>query len=183
MARVFISFLIFGGALAVFFGLTIPALNTIKADSTKSAMMSTAITKFENLEKKRNEVVSKYSSVSNEDSRKLNVALPAQITAVNLVAQIDDMVKARGMVLKRIDIEDTKTSPKKALIKSGEVQKYNTATIVFSVSGSYEVFLSLLSDLEKSLQIIDIKDISFAVGAKADSYDFSVRAVTYYAGD
>lgn len=183
MARVFISIIIFGAALGVFFGLTMPALTNIKKDSTKSATMSAAIAQFEELEKIRNEVVAKYSSVSNEDSRRLNVALPAQITAVNLVAQIDDMVKARGMVLKRIDIEDTRTVKKREVTKSGELQKYNTATIVFSVSGSYEVFLSLLSDLEMSLQIMDIKEIGFSVGAKADSYDFNVRAVTYYAGD
>jgi hypothetical protein len=174
---------IFGTAMAVFFGLTVPALSNVKKDSVKSATMSTAIKQFEDLEKKRNEFVAKYSSISNEDDRKLKVALPTQITAVNLVSQIDDMVKARGMVLKRIDIEETKASKKKEVAKNGEVQKYNTASIIFVVSGSYEVFLSLLSDLEKSLQIIDIKDISFSVGAKADSYDFSVRAITYYAGD
>jgi hypothetical protein len=183
MAKLLTALIIFGAAVGVFFSLALPALNIIKIDNTNSAMLSTAITKFQDLEKKRNEVVAKYSSVSNEDVKKLNIALPTQITAVNLVAQIDDMIKARGMVLKSINIEDTQSFQKKELTASGEEQKYNTASIVFVASGSYEVFLSMLSDLVKSLQIIDIKEISFAVGAKADSYEFSVRAITYYAGN
>lgn len=183
MARIIISIIIFGAAVGVFFGLTVPALNNAKAESAKSAKLESAIKQFEELEKKRNEIVSKYGGVSPEDTKRLDLALPKQISAINLVIQIDDMAKSRGLLLRRIDIEEIKDNKKKELAKNGTEPQYKTATIVFSVTGSYEVFTSFLSDLEKSLQIMDIKEVSFSAGGKADSYDFSVRAVTYYAGD
>lgn len=169
--------------MAVFFGLTIPALNDIKADSIKDARLSEALREFNNLEKIRNEILAKYSSVSNEDGARLDRALPRQISAVNLVYQIDDMAKSRGMLLKSINIEEPKLSKKAAITTAADASKFNSAVIVFNASGSYDVFLRFLSDLEKSLQVMDIKDVSFSSSGRVDSYDFSVRAVTYYAGN
>lgn len=183
MTKILISILIFGASLGVFFGLTMPLIETVKTDSAKAAKMATAISKFQDLEKKRNDLMAKRGSISNQDIDKLNASLPEQISAIRLITQIDDMTKDSGLILRTIDVEEPKSGSGKELTQTGEVKKYKSAAIVFSVAGSYKVFLGFLANLERSLQIIDIKDITFSVGSKADSYDFSVRALTYYAGD
>ncbi len=183
MMRILTTLIFLGGAIAMFFGLTIPSLNDIKASSIKDARLTEALKEFDNLEKIRNDILAKYGSISNEDNAKLDRALPKQISAVNLVYQIDDMAKSRGMILKNINIEEPKSGKKAELTPSGEPAKYNSVALVFTATGSYEVFLNFLSDLEKSLQVMDIKEISFNSSGKVDSYDFSVKAVTYYAGN
>jgi len=49
----------------------------------------------------------------------------------------------------------------------------------FSVSSSYETFLTFLRDLERSLRLVDITKLSFNA-ASSDSYDFNVTIRTYW---
>jgi hypothetical protein len=71
---------------------------------------------------------------------------------------------------------------------SGQALGYDSVTVSFTVTATYDTFLKILRDLEKSLRIIDVTRISFnladptaAGGAnRGGAYDFNVEVKTYW---
>jgi Tfp pilus assembly protein PilO len=57
--------------------------------------------------------------------------------------------------------------------------KYGTVGISFSVTASYDNFQNFLTDLEKSLRLVEITDLSVN-GNNTGLYDFSVGLKTYW---
>ena len=60
-----------------------------------------------------------------------------------------------------------------------DTSKYGTVGISFSVSATYEKFQDFLADLEKSLRLVEITDLSVS-GNNTGLYDFSVGLKTYW---
>jgi Tfp pilus assembly protein PilO len=179
MIRSLVAVLIIGASGFLFFNVTMPQYESLAELKTQKASLNDALQKSTELQKTRDELLSKYNSISVISRERLNKAMPLEISGVNLVAQIFDMAQSRRLALKGIDIEEQKEKGSIAKSMESKSKPFNTVSVVFKVSGTYEDFLTFLGDLEKSLQIVDVNDLGFSAN-DTGVYDFSVKALTYY---
>jgi Tfp pilus assembly protein PilO len=52
--------------------------------------------------------------------------------------------------------------------------------VSFKVDSDYETFVSFLQDVEKSLRIVDVTDLTFTAPDKSTNYDFGITIKTYW---
>jgi len=112
---------------------------------------------------------------------KMRKMIPQRIETIKFILDMSDMARQRGLPLKNLQIGGTDSV---AAPGSGRVaaiprsQPYRTNTFGFSVSTSYEKFLSFLQALEQNLQVMDITSITF-VSNDSNIYDFSISGNVY----
>jgi hypothetical protein len=92
----------------------------------------------------------------------------------------EETVKAHGLLLKKIDVKESKQTAGSSAVLGTVSAPYKTIDLTLLVSGSYASILALFSDLDKSLRLMDVENITFSA-ATADSYEFSITARTYSA--
>ena len=138
----------------------------------------------------RDELVNKYNSFSTADLRRLQKFLPKQIDDVRLLLDIDQIAEGYDITLEEIEIsnvEENKNSAKGAVRQGDEDDiGLNTLGLSFTFDATYDEFVSFFKDLESSLRIIDITELSFrSVESGGDQrysnvYTFSVALQTYW---
>jgi hypothetical protein len=111
---------------------------------------------------------------------KMRKMIPQRIETIKFILDMSDMSRQRGLLLKNLTISGaggaaTKDSKVAAIPRS---QAYKTNSFSFSVSTSYEKFLSFLQALEQNLQVMDITSITFT-SSDSSIYDFSISGNVY----
>lgn len=166
-------------AVALFLKYTKPYYDEIKFLKEEKASLSEALINSRELQSLRDDLLAQYNGISQGDVDRLNKILPSKVRSDDIIVLFEDRAKAHGFLLKRIDVREAAartTDPNAPL--GAPLPPYNVIDISFSASGSYVSFLSLLADFEKSLQLIDVNNISFSA-AESDVYEFSVNAAMY----
>ena len=172
-----------------------PRINIIFADDTRTALedqkAQEKVIKYNQQIKELKGIVLGYSRISEIDINKINQILPDKPDERDLFAQIEKIVKANGILLESIFIDDSDlqaVQPKTRSTRSAlEVEATAEAEvissnmkelkIIFTVSEvSYPAFKSLLNSLESNLRIIDVESIEY--DPKDASAIFSVKS--YY---
>jgi hypothetical protein len=105
-----------------------------------------------------------------------------------LIIDLDAMAKKYNLALRNIAVDDAvvagATAPGKVVAASvgqfdATANKYGTRGVRFSVMASYDTFLQFLHDIQDSLRLLDVTNISFS-STDAGLYDFSVTMKTYW---
>ncbi|MEI7513530.1 MAG: type 4a pilus biogenesis protein PilO [bacterium] len=170
-------------SVVLFFTVTDPVYKRVKDLQVKYAQYQDVLDKSTELLKQRKALQDKYDSFSKEDLDKLNKLLPDTVDNVRLIIDMDGIAKRYGLVIKnvRLDTSTPNASGKKdsiSTITAGEA-KYGTIPMGFSVTADYNTFLTFLEDLESSLRIVDVTNISLTPGAN-NIYSFDVSLKTYW---
>ena len=157
------------------------------------------------LQSVRDRLLAKYNSFTPNDIERLNKLLPDNVDNVRLIIDINEMAGRYGLAIQDIDI---KKEPESELRTAGETAgeegdfgasarearealeaeegpgepKLSFLTLSFSVLAPYERFLALLSDLERSLRIVDVTELSFGSSKEAATkgHVFAVTVKTYW---
>ena len=126
---------------------------------------------------KRQTLMDKESGINPSDLSKLQKLLPDNIDNIKLVIDINQIAQTHNLTLKDIKLDTSiKTNPNKLGV---DTSKHGTVGLSFSVTSSYDNFQNFLTDLEKSLRLVDITDLS-VTGNDTGIYDFSVGLKTYW---
>ena len=205
-----------------------PATKSVKELKIEAQEYDDAINKAKEIERIRDSLNNTFKSISRDDIEKISRLLPDHIDSVRLIIDINSVAKRFGMTLRNINLAITNStannraiqpagvsspsaSPGASAVFGGGVstapgnQKYDSAQLSFSVSGSYENFIGFLKELEQSLRIVDVTTLSFkAVGASdahsavnkgnnplgapaisspissGDNYEYTMSIRTYY---
>lgn len=169
-------------SIALFFMVTDPVYKEVKTLRVKYAQYQDVLDKATELLKQRKTLQDKYNSFAEDDISRLKKLLPDTVDNVRLIIDIDEIAKRYGITIKNVRLDDTKTTTgtkdATATITSGEA-KYGTIPMGFSVNSDYDTFLSFLEDLESSLRIVDVTNISLKPGANG-IYSFDVSLKTYW---
>lgn len=143
----------------------------------KHAEYQTALNNSTAIIKKRDALVSKMSTISPENLSRLERLLPNNIDNIRLVIDMKQIAENHALTLKNIKLD---TASKTESDKLGQDNnKYGTVGLSFSVSSSYDNFQNFLTDLEKSLRLVEITDLAVS-GSDTGLYDFTVGIKTYW---
>lgn len=170
-------------SIAIFFTVTDPIYKEVKTLQVKYAQYQDVLDKSKELLDKRKNLQDKYNGFAEEDVNRLKKLLPDTVDNVRLIIDIDEIAKRYGLTIKNVRLDDSKVSKAgvkdaTATITAGD-SKYGTIPMGFSVSSDYKTFLSFLEDLEGSLRIVDVTNISLKPGAN-EVYSFDVSLKTYW---
>jgi len=152
MKRPLIIAISFYIALALVIGLIVPKYKDLKAVQGKIAKA--------NLELQyKHDYFSLLGSISEQFKQyedqlsKIDSAIPAEMSALDVFNFISDASLQNGLILKEIMVEKSVSAKDSPRVKENYIN--------FAVSGSYPSFKNFLSVLEKSARIIQIESISF----------------------
>ncbi len=150
---------------------------SIKSLQAESNNYQAALKQAEEIKAKRDQLQATMNSFKAEDILKLEKLLPDNIDNIKLIIDMNNIATKHGLVLKgaKLDVS-AKDNPDKL---GAENNKYGTVGISFSVNTSYDKFQKFLEDLEKSLRLVEITDLS-VTGNDVGLYDFSVGLKTYW---
>lgn len=179
-------------ALGIFFTYTTKQYSKVKELRAVNAAYEKAITDSVELIKKRDQVVSAYNSISEEDRLRLERILPDHVDSIRLINDIKSLLSRRAVTLKSVKTGSanaivgkgtTKENPSASIVSDqpaeneGDVVKSETLNLQFTTS--YDTFLEILRDLESSLRIMEISAIKF-IPKDTGQYDFEVDVKTFW---
>ncbi len=136
-----------------------------------------ALNNINKISAKRDALIKDKSSISADDLSKLEKLLPDNIDNIKLVIDIRNIAEKNSLVLKSIKLNTLNNSESDRIGQDNN--KYGTVGLSFSVNSSYENFQRFLTDLEKSLRLVEINELS-VTGNDTSIYDFSVNLKTYW---
>jgi Tfp pilus assembly protein PilO len=175
---------------AIFFFYTQPEYDKTKDINAQIAEYNQALQKAAELQQLKQQLLDKYNKFDPNDIDRLQKLLPDHVDNIRLILDIDNMAQTHQMQLSNVQVNgnDSNTTQQTVIGTLGtEAQKYDSLQLGFTTSGTYEDFKSLLSDLEKSLRIVDLVSLSIAPAGTVQgpaglqpTYTYMVNIKTYW---
>lgn len=184
MTRFIIAITMIIAAVFIFFGPTRGAMAGADPLKVERDDLLEARENVKQIQAKREALASQYNSFRSPDLDKLQKMLPRHVDNVRLAIDIDNMASNVGMALKNIDIRavDTDGSSSETTRTNSDGSVLSNLDFRFTVSGSYGSLKILLSDLARSVRIVDVTELSFS-SADQDLFDFDIGLRTYWLTD
>ena len=168
-----------------------PAYQDLGTLRTQKAEYDEALNNSKILQSIRGTLSEKYKNFSTTDLTKLEKLLPDNVDNIKLILEIQRIASTYGMTLQNVkfdtDTAKPATSSQAGFVTSGAAQSaskkdFGTFDLQFSTQGQYNNFVSFLSDLEKSLRIVDVKSVSFTSTSTTggDTYKYDFKITTYW---
>ena len=176
----FVPILLIVLSIGMFYLYINPHYLTVKSLLNQRAEYKTALANIEQVKQLRDTLETQYSELSQDDVSRLEKIIPQTLNTVKLTADMDALAGKRGMTLKNVRVSEL-NSDNAAGISQKSDKPYKTTTMTFSVNGSYPNFIGFLKDLEKSLQLIDVRTVNMKVGnSQTNIMQFDVTIQTYW---
>lgn len=174
--KIFIPIVLLSLSITAFFLFIDPTYKETKELRRELALFDSALDNSKELQKIRDAIVEEYNNaISPSDKELLSKFLPNTVDNVRLVRDIDSIAAHHGLALRNVRVEFGESV--------GEVgpstRSYGTATVSFAVAASYPFFLAFLSDLERSLRLVDIVSVSFTASDQ-DLSEYQIGVRTYW---
>ncbi len=144
---------------------------------TKDGEYQKALADANTIREKRQVLQDKKDSFSQENIDRLEKLLPDNIDNIKLVINLNQIAQSHNLTLKNIKLDPT------AKAEAGKISqdnsKYGSVGLSFSVNSSYLNFQNFLTDLERSLRLVEVTDLA-VTGTDTGIYEFSLTLKTYW---
>lgn len=177
MKKFFIPVFLLIAAVGLFFGYIDPTYGKVETLRTEEQKFDEALNKSKELQKIRDVLLSQFNSFSASDLSRLEKLLPDNVDNVRLTLDIDGIASKYGMRIRNVITSKASGNQTGAIGPSGK--PYETVTLSFTVAASYENIISFLKDIEKSLRIVDVKELSLR-SSTGNLYEYKIRVETYW---
>ena len=179
MTRIVFPTLLLITAIAIFYFFTDPAYQETKKLTIEKKSYEDALDNSKKLQEVRDSLLAKYNSFPAADLDRLERMLPNNVDNVRLILEIDQISSRYGMPVRNITISGDAGNKKVGDLIGRDDKSYGSVRLAFSVEGSYSNFVAFISDLEKSLRIVDIQNISISA-SDSGVYRYDMGVKTYW---
>ncbi len=178
MTKIILSFIFAGVAVTLIFGYVKPTFNSAEKIKANTLQYDKALSKAAEIQTRKRTLLSKFNLFNSTNRGRLKKLLPDHVDNVHLVLDIDGIASDRGIrissvkVQKDADIDtDVQMGSSAVGFSSASIaaQPYQTLVLEFSAVASYAEFKLFLEDLERSLRIVDLVDLSISQAQKVES--------------
>lgn len=183
MTRFLVPFILIGAAMGLFALFTNPTYQEAKKVAGEVQAYDEALTKSQELRKIRDSLISKRNTFNEDDVKKLNKILPDNVDNIRLIIDINNIASGQKLSLANVELGDVSDSSvaRNPLSGGSSGDPIGSVTVGFSVNATYDEILAFLQDLERSLRIIDVVNLSFASPETAEGKtDFDLNIRTYW---
>lgn len=186
MFKSIITLVCIGGAIALFFLYTKPTYDSLSGIKSQITQYNLALDKAAELQRLKQSLLSRYNSFSPDDIERLHKLLPDHVDNVRLILDLDTLASRHGLALQNVVISGGPTEKESSnqIITGPSQSAHDSLTFQFATSGTYPQFVQFLTDLERSLRIVDVTELSIsqstATGAGEPVYRFDIVLKTYW---
>jgi Tfp pilus assembly protein PilO len=175
MVRTIFALLGVGGAVALFLLYTKPAYDSVEALKAENESYDLALEKAAELQRLKQSLLSRYNAFSPADIERLHKLLPDHVDNVRLILDLVQNV-AVSRPGERSEENGSVIGPSR--------QQYDSVTLTFATQATYDQFQTFLLDLEDSLRIVDLLELSIDGAGVPEGggdvvYNFSITLRTY----
>lgn len=184
MMRLLLPLVLIIVAVGGYFKFTTPILDDIDTLRAERGVLNTALDNAKKLREAQEALLLSYRELPPADLARLDKFLPDNVDNVRLIIDINNIARQSGMSIKNLRLNSEEGESEASLIEGdqtgGNSAELGTASLGFSVTGSYSNFQSFLRDLAKSLRLVDVDTTVINSGALGDSYTYNVDIKTYW---
>ena len=172
-------------AIGLFVLFTNPIYKDVQGLRAQVASYDQALTNAEQLRAVREQLLLKYNGFSKDNVTKVQKMIPDNVDNIRLILEIQGMASAYGMQIKNVKYDAKVASgvdvvPQNAAASADQNKIYGIFDMEFSTEGTYDNFVKFVSDMERSLRIVDINSVTFS---SSDSTIVTSPANTVYKYD
>ena len=179
--RLLLPAILVAAAIGLFALYTNGTYQHIKSLQAQASSFNDALDKAQELRASRDKLISKRNTFAASDVQKLERILPDNVDNIRFVIDINNIAARHSLSLQNVgvgSVADSKSARQATAVgKSGD--PVGSASVIFSLTATYEDFLAFEADLEHSLRIVDVQNLSFKPVEKG-KYDISMTIRTYW---
>lgn len=188
MIKLILSVAALSVASAIFFMYTQPTYDGVKQIKQQIREYDQALDKAAELQQLKQSFLSRYNAFNPTDIAHLQKMLPDHVDNVRLVLDLDNLAGRHGMALQNVVISNpvSDTGDGSVLGTIGAArQKFDSLTLRFSTSATYNSFVQFLEELESSLRVTDLVALNLVPDTSASDtsepkYRFDITIRTYW---
>lgn len=182
MTRFILPLLLVASAVGLFMLYTDNAYQEIKNLQKQVAAYDEALNKSQELKRTRDQLISRRNTFPAESLQKLEKILPDNVDNIRLIIDINSIAARHLLSIKNIELGAVadSASGRSALAVGASGSAVSSVKLGFTVSASHEDFLAFLQDLERSLRVVDIENITFSVNPVTTLNDYVFNIRTYW---
>ncbi len=156
-----------------------PEAGIVTLQNRKEVLLE-ARSQLDTLKKKQSELIARRNTFSEEEIRNLDRIVPQEMNPVLFIMELDTIARSYGMSIKNIKFEEEKKTGIETPSELAKKKAYETFTVTFDVTGSYQNFSTFLTLVEQSLRIVDVSSVSVTANEVTDIYQYTVKVHTYW---
>lgn len=185
MPKLFITLILISGAVLVGAFYLRPQWQEFKLLRQETENLRNLSSELDELMQNRDALIQTLNSVSREDLRRIDLALPQGARSAEMLALLEVLAQKNNVLLRQVDLVEESAAGKGGQPRPGGISTpapsgpYQELPVTLSVLSPYEAFKSFLDDLENNLRIIDVTGLSFTASGR-NQFDFTIKAKTYY---
>lgn len=163
-----------------FFMYTKPLYTEASANNAQLEKVTDALKKAKQLSDIRNRLGEKYKAISPIDLDRVKKMLPDGVENIGLIIELNNIANSKGVELLNPSIAGA--GPTTSTTGSGtNTQKFGSISMSFSVTTTYDKFIDFLQELENSLRLVDVTNLSFSSPDERTGIStFNVTLQTYW---
>lgn len=163
-----------------FFMYTKPLYSEATVNNEQLQKVTDALNKAKQLSDIRNRLTEKYNKISPVDLDRIKKMLPDGVENIGLIIELNNIANSKGLELLNPAISGG--GPTTSTTGGGsDTKKYGSITMSFSVTTTYDKFIDFLQELENSLRLVDVTNLTFsAPGDRDGAATFNVTFQTYW---
>lgn len=179
---------------------TKPTYDTIQTTQAQIVQYNAALAKAAQLQGLKATLLSRYNAFNAADLARLQVLLPDSVNNIGLILDLDTLAHRFGFSITNVNIDSTALASPNGAGKSGTVGSanvYDSLGVSFAINGTYAQYLQFISNLETSLRIVDLVNVTVASGGTSSvvpslnqkpgatvssgpTYNFTITLRTYW---
>lgn len=168
MSKVLTPILFFLAAIGLFFTYLSPAYDVLLAFQEQEVRLDQSLEQSKQLLVGYDGLLRDYNSITSDDLKKLSQILPDDIDAVRLIMDLDALttkhrLSVRSFKVPQMDAGTSRVTAVNAVATPEENDPVGKAVLTIECDGKYEDFKALLSDIERSLTLMDVVGLELKV--------------------
>lgn len=167
-------------AIFVFFFVARPMFVEIKNVQDETEEYERAVVQAEALNQKLNALLAEKNQFSDLQKENLEIFLPSSINEVRILTDLKEMAVGHRMMLGNVQVSDEATVINEQNASGGMVSYSDlvSADISFALIGTYDQFKAMLRDIERSLVLMEVINVTFSA-SEGDLMQFDVAVRVY----
>lgn len=188
-------------AVSLFVTFIKPTFNEYKQIDTEIGDYEQALKRAQDLQNRINELIAERNAIPQSGLERLEDLLPDSLDEVSIVLSLDAISARHGLVLGGIGVKSVRTDPegnarsaKNAasgdfMFEDEQVESdsalsdvtnaFDTVELTFSVTGEYEAFKTFLTDIERSLALMDVSSLTIEEPGEGDLSTYTLGVTMY----
>lgn len=173
------SLVLFLLAIGLFYTFTSPQYAQLKERQVVASEYQSVIANVSSIGETRDKLLINYESIPKAEIDRISKVLPDNADTVRLAVGLDAIASANGISVKNVQMEKSVNDASALLVLPDNAASYQKVTLSFGFVSNYANFMKFLSDLERSLRLMDVKAISFRT-TESGLYEYRMTVDTYW---